>query len=240
MTLCCAHRGASGLAPENTRAALRLAIDLGCEMAEIDVQQTADHRLAVFHDTDLGRTSNGRGPLWQKTLAELQVLDAGSWFSPEFAGEPVLSLEEVLDFCRGHLVVNIEMKMHGHEDRSERGIVELVIGAVHDTNSDDHCLVTSFDHEAALAVKARAPGLRTGLIVGPGMSPVPVSADVFASAADVLSVADVHATEAFLARAGAAGKAVHVWTVDDPARMAELVEAGCEAVITNFPDRFPR
>ena len=174
MTWCCAHRGASGLAPENTRAALQLAIDLGCEMAEIDVQQTADDRLAVFHDTDLGRTSNGRGPLWQKTLAELQALDAGSWFSPEFAAEPVLSLEEALDFCRGRLAVNVEMKMHGHEDRSERGIVDLVIRAVHDTNSDDHCLVTSFDHAAALAVKRRAPGLRAGLIIGSGSGPGPV------------------------------------------------------------------
>jgi glycerophosphoryl diester phosphodiesterase len=236
MTLCCAHRGASGLAPENTLAAVRRAIECGAELVEIDVQQTADDRLAVFHDTDLGRTSTGRGPLWRRSLPELQALDAGSWFAPEFAGERIPSLEEVLALCRGRVGLNIEMKMHGQE----RGIVDLVIGVVHDTNSDDHCLVTSFDHKAALAVKRRAPGLRTGLIVGPGMGPGLVPADVFASDADVLSVAAVHANEAFMARARAAGKAVHVWTVDDPGRMKELAEAGCEAVITNFPDRFPR
>jgi glycerophosphoryl diester phosphodiesterase len=232
MTLCCAHRGASGLAPENTLAAIRRAIACGADLVEIDVQQTADDRLAVFHDTELGRTSNGYGPLWRRTLPELQALDAGAWFAPEFAGEAIPSLDEVLALCRGRVGVNIEMKMHGQE----RGIVELVIGVVHDTNSGDHCLVTSFDHEAALAVKRRAPGLRAGLIIGPG----PVPADVFASPADVLSIERGHARESFLARACGAGKSVHVWTVDDPARMRELVAAGVEAVITNFPDRFPR
>jgi glycerophosphoryl diester phosphodiesterase len=232
VTLCCAHRGASGLAPENTLAALRMAIDLGADMAEIDVQQTADDRLAVFHDTDLGRTTTGVGPLWRKTLTELQALDAGSWFAPEFTGERVPALEDVLDLCRGRLLLNIEMKMHGHE----KNVVDLVIGAIHDTNSDDHCLVTSFDHEAARALKRRAPGLRTGLILGPG----PYPADVFLSAADVLSVADGHAKSGFLARACAANKAVHVWTVDDPDRMRELIALEVEAIITNRPDRFPR
>ena len=236
MTLCCAHRGASGHAPENTLAALKLAVDLGADMAEIDVQQTADDRLAVFHDTDLGRTSTGSGPLWRRSMDDLRALDAGSWFAPQYAGEPVPALEDILDFCRGHLVLNIEMKMHGHEDRSERDIVDLVIGAIHDTNSDDHCLVTSFDHGAAALLKERAPGLRTGLILGPGTIP----ADVFDSSADVLSVADVHVNEDFLARAQAASKAVHVWTVDGPARMRVLIDMGVEAIITNRPDRFPR
>lgn len=231
MTLCCAHRGASGLAPENTLAALEVAVDLDADMAEIDVQQTADDRLAVFHDTDLGRTSNGSGPLWGRTMAELQALDAGSWFGRDFAAEPVPALEDVLDFCRGRLALNIEMKMHGRE----RNIVDLVIGAIHDTNSDDQCLVTSFDHGAAAALKERAPGLRTGLILGPGAIP----ADVFDSAADVLSVWDGHVNEGFLARACAADKSVHVWTVDDPARMRELIAQGVEAVITNRPDLFP-
>jgi glycerophosphoryl diester phosphodiesterase len=232
ITKCCAHRGASGHAPENTMAALERAIAMGTQMAEIDVQQTADDCLAVFHDTNLDRTSNGTGPLWRRTMAELHRLDAGFWFGPEFAGERIVTLGEVLDFARGRLILNIEMKMHGHE----RDVVDLVIGAIHDNNSADHCLVTSFDHEAAAAVKERSPGLRTGLILGPG----PMPAEVFASTADLLSVEKSLATGAFFARACDADKAVHVWTVDDPARMSELAGAGAEAIITNFPDRFPR
>jgi glycerophosphoryl diester phosphodiesterase len=213
-------------------AALERAIALGADMVEIDVQQTADDRLAVFHDTDLERTSTGTGPLWRRTMAELGQLDAGSWYGPEFAGERIVTLGEVLDFARGRLVVNIEMKMHGHE----RGVVDLVIGAIHDNNSGDHCLVTSFDHAAAAALKGRSPDLRTGLILGPG----PVPAGVFASGADVLSVENSLAIDALFARARRAGQAVHVWTVDDPVRMTELAAAGAEAIITNFPDRFPR
>jgi len=201
-------------------------------MVEIDVQQTADDRLVVFHDADLVRTTDGRGPLWSRTLAELRSLDAGAWFGPEFAGARIPTLEEVLDACRGRVVVNIEMKMHGHE----RNIVDRVVGVVHDSHDGDRCLVTSFDHGAALGVKRRAPDLRAGLILG--SSPVPEG--VFTSAADVLSARSMVADETFLSRAAAAGKAVHVWTVDDPARMAGLVAAGVEAVITNFPDRFPR
>jgi len=213
-------------------AALARAIELGAEMAEIDVQQTADDHLAVFHDTHLDRTSDGSGPLWRQTMAELATLDAGSWYGREYAGERIVTLGEVLDYCRDRLVVNIEMKMHGHE----RDVVELVIGAIHDNNSADHCLVTSFDHKAAMAVKERSPGLRTGFIIGPG----PVSAAVFDSQADVLSVDQSLATEAFFARACTADKKVHAWTVNDADRMRELIDAGAEAVITNFPDRFPR
>lgn len=217
-------------------AALARAIELGAEMVEIDVQQTADNRLAVFHDTALDRTSDGAGPLWRRSMPDLAALDAGSWYGPEFAGERIPALGEVLDFARGRLVVNIEMKMHGHE----RDVVDLVIGAIHDTNSADHCLVTSFDHEAAAAVKERAPHLRTGLIVGPGSGSSSVSAAVFDSNADVLSVEKSLATGAFFSRACDSQKKVHVWTVDDAARMQKLIAAGAEAVITNYPDRFPR
>jgi len=236
MTLCCAHRGASGHAPENTMAALARAIEMGAEMAEIDVQQTADDRLAVFHDTDLNRTSDGAGPLWRRTMSELQTLDAGSWYGPEFTGERIPTLEEVLDLTRGRLILNIEMKRHGHEFGHERGFIDLVIRALHDNNDGDHCLVTSFDHQVAAAVKERFPGQRTGLIIGPG----PMPAEVFTSTADVLSVHQSLANKAFFARARSAGKSVHIWTVDDPARMQELIELGADAVITNHPDRFPR
>ena len=99
----CAHRGASGHTPENTIAALEKAIALGADMAEIDIQQTADDRFAVFHDDILERTSTGFGPLWEKTLDELQGLDAGSWFGPSYAGQGIPSLEEVLDFTRRRL-----------------------------------------------------------------------------------------------------------------------------------------
>ena len=228
----CAHRGASGQAPENTLAALERAVALGADMAEIDIQQTADDRLAVFHDDNLDRTSTGTGPLWEKSLAELQSLDAGSWFGPAFAGQMIPSLEEVLEFTRGRLPLNIEMKLHGHE----RNFADLAISALYDNNIRDHCLLTSFDHDLVDTIGARAPGLITGYIVG-RTSP---TAPLLERPAPVLSLEKslVHAD--LLATAHGAGKQVHVWTVDDPQEMSRLIDLGVDAVITNFPDRFPR
>ena len=234
-TINCAHRGASGHAPENTIAALEKAIAQGAAMAEIDIQQTADDRFAVFHDDFLDRTTNGVGPLWEKTLAELQTLDAGSWFGPEYAGERIPSLEEVLATTRGRLPLNIELKLHGHE----RELVELVIRTLHDNNIEDHCLpvslVTCFDHKVAVAVKQADNALTVGAILGR-----PQYTDgVFNLPVDVLSVEKSLVDKDFMAAARGAGKQVHVWTVNEPEEFRRLIDLGVDAVITNYPDRFP-
>ena len=91
-----AHRGFSAIAPENTLVAIEKAIELGADMVEFDVTVTADGEVVVIHDETLGRTTDGRGKVMEKTLEELQRLDAGSWFAPEFAGESIPTLEQVL------------------------------------------------------------------------------------------------------------------------------------------------
>ncbi len=238
-TINCAHRGASGHAPENTIAALKEAIALGAAMAEIDIQQTADDRFAVFHDDLLDRTTNTQGPLWQKTLAELQTLDAGSWFGPGYAGERIPSLEEVLETTRGRLPLNIELKLHGHERR----LVDLAIRTLHDNNIEDHCpdfapnngLVTCFDHQIAAEIKQADPTLTVGLILGRRQN----LAGIFTTPVDVLSVEKFLVDEAFMTAAREAAKKVHVWTVNDPEEMRRFIDFGVDAVITNYPDRFP-
>src|SRR5438105_4409260 len=92
-----AHRGASGAAPENTIAAIRLALEAGADMIEIDVQQTREGEIIVFHDATLGRTTNGRGIVKKKMLSELRELDAGSWFAKKFTGEKIPTLDAVLE-----------------------------------------------------------------------------------------------------------------------------------------------
>ena len=230
-TINCAHRGASGYAPENTIAAVEKAIAQGAAMAEIDIQQTYDDRFAVFHDDLLDRTTNGAGPLWEKTLSELQTLDAGSWFGPEFIGERIPSFEEVLETTRGRLPLNIELKLHGHE----RQLVELVIRTLHDNNIEDHCLVTCFDHRVAVAVKQADSALTVGAILGRQQ----YSDGVFNLPVDVLSVEKSLVDSDFMTAAREADKKVHVWTVNDPEEMNRLIGLGVDAVITNYPDRFP-
>ncbi len=230
-TINCAHRGASGSAPENTIAALGKAIVQGATMAEIDIQQTFDDKFAVFHDDLLDRTTNGVGPLWEKTLAELQTFDAGSWFGPEYIGERIPSLEEVLETTRGRLSLNIELKLHGHE----RQPVDWVIRTLRDNNIEDHCLVTCFDHRIAVAVKQADGALTVGAILGIRQ----YNDGIFALPVDVLSAEKSLVDKAFMSAARRAGKQVHVWTVNDPEEMNRLIDLGADAVITNYPDRFP-
>lgn len=106
-----AHRGAGKLAPENTLAAFRLGAAHGYRMFECDVKLSADGVPFLLHDATLDRTSNGQGLAAELSWDELSRLDAGSWHSPAYAGEPLVSLEAVVHFCLGQtLCLNIEIK----------------------------------------------------------------------------------------------------------------------------------
>lgn len=104
------HRGAALTAPENTQAALELAIEDGLEWVEIDVRLTADGQHVLFHDEQLGEKTSGAGPLAERTLGELQALDAGAWFAPRFAGTRLLSLAEVLALAKGRVNLYLDCK----------------------------------------------------------------------------------------------------------------------------------
>lgn len=88
-----AHRGASAYAPENTFAAFEKAVELGADFIELDIQITKDGKLAVIHDDKVDRTTNGTGFVREYTMNELEQLDAGSWFGPEYQGEKSLHLK---------------------------------------------------------------------------------------------------------------------------------------------------
>lgn len=228
----CAHRGASGSAPENTLASIEQAINLGADMAEIDVQPTCDGMLAVFHDDVLERTSNGCGLLRERTMSELGRLDAGSWYGPEWTGQPIPELGEVLDLVRGRLRLNIEMKGDAWTGRD----LDELVRRLREHDGTLPCQVTSFDNSLIDELRLKAPELRIGYILGPGEVP----SWAFHARVDLLSAERSLVDAAFLEFAVAAGKDVHVWTVDDPAEMARLIALGVDGIITNHPERFPR
>jgi len=227
----CAHRGASGHAPENTLSALKWAINLGADMAEIDVQQTADGQLVVFHDDTLERTSTGAGPLGTRTLTELRALDAGSWFSPHHAGEKIPTLVEAITLARGQLELNIELKGDGPLE----GLLDRLCTIIADQRFGDHCVVTSFDHALIDELVAAKPDFATGYIIGREGLPQ----GVFGAKVDLLSLERSLVEKAELEFAAAAGKVVHAWTVNDTQEMNRLLAQGVGGVITNYPDRFP-
>ena len=105
-----AHRGNSGLAPENTWPAIERAIEIGVDMVEVDVRMTKDGVPVLLHFERLEHTTTGSGLLADHTWEEIQRLDAGGWKGAEFAGERVLSLEDVLDLTRGRMPLNLDFQ----------------------------------------------------------------------------------------------------------------------------------
>ncbi len=109
-----AHRGASDTHPENTLAAFREAIRLGAQMIEFDVALSKDGRLVLMHDATVDRTTNGRGPVSELTLAEVKRLDAGSWKDSQFKNERVPTLDEALAIMPDNLWLNVHLKGGAH------------------------------------------------------------------------------------------------------------------------------
>ena len=220
-----AHRGASGAAPENTLAAIERAIADGADFVEIDVQETLDGVVVVAHDSDFMKVANDSTKIWESNLADLQVLDIGSWFGPEFSDQRVPTLAEVLDLCKGRVRVNIELKYYGHDERLEERVVELV--EERDMASD--VVVMSLKLEGVEKVQAMRPDWTVGLL-----SAV-VLGDLTRVDVDFLAVSSKLATTYFIRSAHGAGKEVYVWTVNDVIGMSTYLSRGVDSLITDEP-----
>lgn len=161
-----AHRGSSASAPENTMAAFRLAVDEGADLIELDVRFTHDMHPVVHHDRTLHRTTNGRGRLWQYTLAELRTLDAGSWFHSRFKGERIPTLREVLQWLPSHIILNIELKTDGDArplDDRLRALMHVVGGWLRSRT----IIFSSFDHRALHRLHQLFPAVTVGVLYNP-------------------------------------------------------------------------
>ncbi len=132
------HRGAAGLAPENTLPSFKKALEYDVDFIELDVRATKDRVLVVIHDKKLDRTTNGSGFVNEKTFEEIRKLDAGSWFSKEFAGIKIPTLKEVLEFLKSkspHIIIEIK----------DAGIEKEVMKIVKETDVLDKIVIASFD-----------------------------------------------------------------------------------------------
>jgi|CXWL01.1.fsa_nt_gi glycerophosphoryl diester phosphodiesterase len=136
------HRGAGDLAPENTLAAFRLAMEIGLDGAELDMQLSKDKQVIVFHDPDLERLTNGTGLVKEKTLAELKELDAGSKFSDKFSSERIPTLDEVLELVSGKLTLILEIKS---SDIQNDGLENALVDIIRKHNAFDWVIVDSFN-----------------------------------------------------------------------------------------------
>lgn len=224
-----AHRGASSDAPENTMAAFERALELGADGFEFDVQLTSDGHPVVVHDTMLDRTTNGTGPVFHASLAEVRSLDAGSWFGPDFAGERVPTLEEVLALPAA--IFELETKAWG------RPALDAVLAAVDRAGVFERVKFTGWNHALLCRLKAERPAATVGLFAQrpqPWMTDIVFERYVVGTAETAgFDVAHVYAdaiTGSIADGLQGLGYAVHANDADSSEQVIRSIEAGAASI----------
>lgn len=220
-----AHRGASAEAPENTLAAFRRALEVGADGIELDVHLSADGVPLVIHDETLERTTDGTGPVASCGIEGLRTLDAGTWFAPQFADEPLPTLEETLALLAGRLRLNLEVK----ESRAGRAVVELL-----QRFPAADVVLSSFDYGLLASLRRAAPELPLAVLTDDGnWRRALARAEALRSCA-LHPRADL-VNRPLMAACRRLRLPVFPWTVDAPAQARELARMGVAGVFTNDP-----
>ena len=222
-----AHRGYSAAAPENTLPAFQLAIDQGCEWAELDVQMTRDGVVMVTHDTSLRRCTGRNENIYDLTYHEVRKLDAGRWFGQKYTGAKVPTLEEVLDLCKGKIQLNIEIKPNTATPELEAETIRII----REKGFAQDCTITSQSYETLCKVKELAPEIRTGYILALG-----VGSYYDLPAADFFSVQSTFITSGMVQQIHKRSKTISAWTVNREEDASELLSIGVDDLITDKPD----
>jgi glycerophosphoryl diester phosphodiesterase len=231
----CAHRGAGKLAPENTLAAFRLGYDHGYRMAEFDVKLSADGVAFLLHDETLDRTTNLRGRADALTWRELALADAGTWHSPAYAGEPLASLAAVARWSGARdVAVNIEIKPTRGRERETGAAVALDAASLWSGRSMPPVL-SSFSEAALDAAREAAPELPRAWLSE--QLPDDWRERVMRLGCIALDLKHTLLTRERVHEIRGAGLRVATWTVNDPARAADLLDWGVDTLITDAVDR---
>jgi glycerophosphoryl diester phosphodiesterase len=243
-----AHRGGAGLWPENTLEAFRGAIELGCSHLETDLRVTRDGAIVIMHDARLERTTDGTGHVSERTLAELERLDAGYRFSPDGKSFPrrgqglrIPTLDELVALAPG-VCFNVEIKERGGFDLprlllafiERRGLADRIIVAAekHELGRDFRRLSrgripTSASRRECLQFWLASRARLTAFL------PLPYQALQIPVRVGNATIV----TPQLLDAAHRDGLAVHVWTIDDPLEMHRLLDLGVDGLMSDYPDR---
>jgi glycerophosphoryl diester phosphodiesterase len=229
-----AHRGAGKRAPENTLAAFRLGHSHGYRMAELDAKLSADGVAFLLHDATLERTTNGTGRADAMLWRDLALLDAGSWHSPAYAGEPLPTLASIARWTRANdMAVNIEIKPTPGRER-ETGAALALDAKTLWTGADVKPLLSSFSEDALDAAREAVPELpRAWLIEN---LPGDWRSTIVHLGCIALDAKHTLLTRELVNEVRGAGLRVATWTVNDPARAAELAGFGVDTIITDAVD----
>ncbi|GBD44740.1 Glycerophosphodiester phosphodiesterase, cytoplasmic [bacterium HR40] len=228
------HRGAAAWAPENTLAGLREAKRRGCRWVEFDVKLTRDRIPVLLHDERLERTTSGRGRARDLDAAEFRQLDAGRWFDSRFAGEPVPTLADAIALLHElDLDANIEIKpCRGREAETAEVVARQVLRLWPAERPVP--LFSSFSEEALAVARRIAPEIPRGLLrEAPGRN---WQDRLVALDCVTLHLDHRRVSLKALRAMREAGVAVLLYTVNDPARAAQLLEAGAAGLFSDVPD----
>lgn len=229
-----AHRGFSGYYPENTMLAFqKVAEETVADGIELDIQLTKDGEIVIMHDEMLDRTTNGSGWLKDHTLEELKMLSVGVNVKGFFPRQTIPTLREYFTWLKTtKLITNIELKTSYFE---YEGIEEKLIAMVKEFGLEDQIWYSSFNHYTVARIKKLMPEAKCGLLTDTWLMNI-------GEYAASQGAASVNARTYFCAKEGVATDlhahniALQAWTPNDAEMMQELVDAGVDVLITNYPD----
>ena len=228
-----AHRGNKQRAPENTLAAFRSAAEGGADAVEFDVKLTVDGHVVVIHDATVDRTTDGRGRVSRLPLAAVRDLDAGAWFSDQFRGERVPTLEEVFETVGSHLHMNVELTNYS---TPLDNLVGKVVECVRKYGLQDRVLFSSFFACNLGCLKRGMPEAACGLLTwagGPGW--LGRTSGFRSPRYQALHPCLSDVTAGLVSRVHAAGKRLNVWTVNLEADLKRVIGLGVDGIFTDDP-----
>ena len=229
-----AHKGASGYAPENTLIAIKKAIEMKVEGIEIDIQLTRDGRIVLMHDWKVDRTTTGRGYVYELDFDYIRTLDAGQWFTKDFIGEVVPTLEEVLDILPQDMMLNIEIKDTArHHSKIEEKLLEVLKKY---PDKFENIIVSSFHHDKIKKLQELEPKLKLALLTNSEF----IEIEKYLSTNGVSSYSyhpEInHVLKEDIEKLHAKGVKIFVWTVNKEEDLNYLVKLGVDGVISDYPD----
>ncbi|MFL6531274.1 MAG: glycerophosphodiester phosphodiesterase family protein [Chthoniobacterales bacterium] len=221
-----AHRGGHLKAPENTAASIHEAIAVGAQYAEIDVQMSKDGVLVVTHDSDFSRMGGVAKKVWDLTYDEIRSIPLGARSDPEFRNEPAPTFDEVLGVAKNHIKLNVELKYYGdHQPR----LAERVVEEVRARDMANEVIIQCLEYGPVQEVRRLAPEIPIGYLLSVNARR-PARLDV-----DFLGTALKRANGAFVRSAHRRNQEVHVWTVNKPKSIDQMIDIGVDSLITDQP-----
>lgn len=230
-----AHRGDVAQAPENTMAAFHSALNNGFDVIELDIHLSKDKKIVVIHDASVNRTTNGEGLVNDMTIAELQKLNAGSWYSQHFSEEKIPLLQEVLDEFAGKIVLLIEIKAGAETPEIVEQLANQLKQTVNAGVPAKMLQIQSFHIDALKQFTERAPDFPIGLVLSTPINLIQMYS--YKTEISFLSIHYSNLTQSFIQQAKHYGYTIYAWTIVTPLQFKQMQLLGVDGIISNNLER---